>query len=103
MRQHGISMLRDYYERVTMDGDLDDRRKAVQMMLTTLGIEEEKKKDDRAALPVFNIIFNRGAGAVSLEQLPIITLEDEPQLAPTAAMRSQIFINADVDFSDLPC
>ena len=101
MRHHGISMLADYYERVASDGDLDDKRKAVQMMITTLGIEEEKKKDDRAGLPVFNITFNRGG--VSVEQLPIITMDDSPVLRPTQAMLERSGINADLVFEGELC
>lgn len=99
MREHGVTMMADYFEMVKTEGCIDDRRKALQMVLTTLGVEEEKRKDDRANLPTFVINFSHGG--VSAAEIPTIemaSLDELPALefCPTEAMRAYLSVNADL-------
>jgi hypothetical protein len=88
-----------YRDKVDEDGSIEDYRKLVQMSITMLGLDAEKKVDDKSSLPVFNITFN--SGRMSME--PVITIEAEQDdtlemftWTPSAAMLASSNINQDL-------
>ncbi len=99
----------DYYEQVMSDGDLEDKRKAIELAARITGAEAEKKVNPLAGLPVFNIVIHSGHGGgvtAALQSAEVVDMETDteldtelelgPKLTPTPAMLSMLGINADI-------
>lgn len=74
---------KDYRERVLMDGDIDDRRKLVELHFKNLGMDVDRKLDPLAGKTIVNVTIN-GAG-VQLSAAPVVEVEakEVPEPAPT--------------------
>ena len=64
---------RDYRERVLMDGDIDDRRKLMEIHFKNLGMDADKRLDPLAGKTIVNVTIN-GAG-VQLSASPVVDVE----------------------------
>lgn len=63
LQRMAVAQLVAYHEAMSMPGpsiSLEERRKALDMLLRYTGVEPEKKVDPNANLPVFNFSFNGG-------------------------------------------
>jgi hypothetical protein len=70
-----VPLFLKFYERiVTGEATIEEQRKALADIGRWTGIEEEKKIDPNANLPMFNIIFGApAAGHASIEAVEIVT------------------------------
>lgn len=57
-----IADYKAYREAVSTDGNVDDKRKLVELQMRLTGAEPDKKADPLSNLPVFNFIINRDRG-----------------------------------------
>lgn len=60
--------------------DVDDLRKAVELMTKTTGAEVEKKQDPHANLPVFQVVFQGATIQATVAQEPSATRLEASQL-----------------------
>jgi hypothetical protein len=69
-----------YYERVvTSEATIEEQRRGLVDIARWTGVEEEKKSDPNANLPVFNIIFGApGSTAASIEAVEVIETAAPP-------------------------
>jgi hypothetical protein len=63
LREGGMMVIPKYVERVFHEGNIEDMRKAVDLIMRVTGAEADKKADPNAGLPVFNFTFT-GIGGV---------------------------------------
>lgn len=91
-------LLEEYLSEVRTDGDLEDKRKAIVMMIEQRGWKAPPPKDPNSNLPRANIVINLGDGG----KPAAITVDMEPaaNLVPTAAMLEFSGINDEVDLDD---
>ena len=96
-----LALLPGYFEMVSFTQDPEVKRKALQLMIQTVGAEAEKKQDPYGNLPVVNITFSNGTMS-SQTTMPAIEIEATvlETLQPTPAMLKRSNVNADVDFGD---
>jgi hypothetical protein len=76
-----------YYERViTSEATIEEQRRGLADIARWTGVEEDKKTDPNANLPVFNIIFgSSGQGSHSIEAVEVISPPThEPPPEPTS-------------------
>jgi hypothetical protein len=76
-----VPLFLKYYERVmTSEATVEEQRRALADIARWVGVEEEKKTDPNANLPVFNIVFGAPSahGATSMQVVEMI--QPEPKL-----------------------
>lgn len=107
MRDMLWTLLPRYYEDLQMSEDVEERRKGIAMLLSTVGAGPDVKQDANANLPVFQFNFN-SSGGMTATQLPPVEMADEtPQLptleidmsgfTPSTKMKAMAHINTDLD------
>lgn len=84
LREGGLQLIPDYILKVMTHGNLEDRRKAIELIIKTTGAEAEKKADPNSGLPVFNFVFHAATGQMQMqavapvvEEVPIAIGEKE--------------------------
>lgn len=68
LRLRGLSLLENYLDEVEVDGDIDDKRKAVELVIKTLNIAVEPTQNQ--TLPTIAINFVGGAFQVTHSAQP---------------------------------
>jgi len=61
-----------YREAVNTDGNVDDKRKLVELQMRLTGAEADKKADPLSNLPVFNFIINRDRGEAAPAEVEVV-------------------------------
>ena len=64
---------KDYRERVLMDGDIDDRRKLMEIHFKNLGMDVDRKLDPLAGKTIVNVTIN--GGGVQVSAVPVVDVE----------------------------
>lgn len=86
LRAGGLQLIPDYIERVMTSGNLEDRRKAIELVIKTTGAEAEKKVDPNSGLPVFNFVFHAATGQMQVQAVtPVVEEVPPPKPEPVAA------------------
>lgn len=81
MRTAGLDLVADYLMSLRADGSIDDKRKAVELVIRTLGAETDKKQTGDN-LPVFNIVFQNGGMQVSPVDVVDVQVTETPADPP---------------------
>jgi hypothetical protein len=70
LREAGVNIAADWVQSVLVDGDVEDKRKAVALIADILGASDRQEKNPYGNLPVFNITLVNGTAQVTAEPLP---------------------------------
>jgi hypothetical protein len=63
---------KEYRQAVLTDGNVEDKRKLVDLQMRLTGAEADKKTDPLSNLPVFNFIINRDRGEAAPAEVEVI-------------------------------
>jgi hypothetical protein len=88
-------LLEEWVEELRVDGDVEDKRKAVALLLEWTGWKEPPPKDPLAHLPRANIVINLGDDTPKSVQVGLDFGSPTPQMLECLDVNSEIIDDAD--------